>query len=102
MADFQLLKPANPISPAHALYNPEIEIRIASLQLPEKFAWIYRLTVIDDKVADSVKTDIKAIIAEYDVLLKIEQEKAKEILSNELIELQAKKKSFLDIANEHF
>jgi len=102
MADFQLLKPANPISPVHPLYNPETEIRIASLQLPEKFAWIYRLTVCDDKVVDSVKTDIKAIIAEYDVLLKIEQEKAKEILSNELIELQAKKKSFLDIANEHF
>jgi hypothetical protein len=102
MADFQLLKPAQAISSGHALFNADCEIRIATLQLPEKFAWIYRLTVCDDKLPDSTKADIKAIIAEYDSNLKIELEKAKEALSNELVELQAKKKTFLDIANEHF
>jgi hypothetical protein len=102
MADFKLLKPAQPIPCTHPLYNVETEIKIDFLGLPEKFAWIYRLTVCDDKITDSIKTDIKAIIAEYDLLLKIEQDRAKEILSNELIELQAKKKTFLEIANEHF
>jgi hypothetical protein len=102
MADFVYLKPAAAISAEHPLFNLEAEIRIAALQLPEKYAWIYRLSIADDKVPELAKAQAKGAIADCDILLASELEKAKELVKVELIELQAKKKSFLEIAAEHF
>jgi hypothetical protein len=102
MTDFVYLKPAAAISPEHPLFNLEAEIRIAALQLPEKFAWIYRLSIADDKVNESVKLEAKGAISDYEILMNAEMEKAKELVKTELIELQARKKTFLEIANSHF
>jgi hypothetical protein len=102
MADFVYLKPAAAISPEHPLFNLEAEIRIAALQLPEKFAWIYRLSIAEDKVPESVKEAAKGTILDYETLMNAEMEKAKELLKVELVELQARKKTFLEIASSHF
>ena len=101
MTDFVFLKPAAPIAADHALFNQEVEERIAALCLPEKYAWIYRLAIDEDKAPEPVKVQAKGAIADFDVLIKMECLKAQEALKTELMMMQARKRSFLDIANEH-
>ena len=101
MAEFTFLKPALPLSADHVLFNQEVEERVLSLQLPDKYAWIFRLAIADEKANDEAKAVTRAIIVDYDANIKNELFKAQELLKTELIIMQSKKKSFLDIAQEH-
>lgn len=101
MTEFVFLKPAVPIAADHPLFNAEVEERIAALGLPEKFAWVYRLAIDEDKAPEPVKVQAKGAIADYDVLIRMEMIKAHEALKADLLMMQARKRSFLDIANEH-
>lgn len=101
MTDFVFLKPAVPIAAEHPLFSQEVEERIAALGLPDKYAWIYRLAIDEDKAPEPVKAQVKGAITDFDVLIKMECLKAQEALKIELLMMQARKRSFLDIASEH-
>ena len=101
MTDFVFLKSAAPIAADHPLFNAEVEERIAALCLPEKFAWVYRLAIDEDKASEPVKAQAKGAIADFDVLVRMEMIKAQEALKADLVMMQSRKRSFLDIANEH-
>ena len=102
MADFVVLKPAAAISADHPLFNLEAELRIAALSLPDKQAWILRLAIAGEAVPDSAKAVATAIIASHNDLLLQESQKAFDILKQELIDMDARRKSFLEHALQHF
>lgn len=96
MADFIILKPAASIGAEHPMFNLEAEVRIAALGLPERQAWILRLAVANESVPEPAKAVAAAIIASHNDLLLQETARAFETLKQELTEMDARRKSFLE------
>jgi hypothetical protein len=102
MCDFVILKQAAAIGPEHPLFNMEAELRIAALALPDKQAWILRLAIAGESVPDSAKAVATAIIASNNDVLLQETQRAYDVLKQELIDMDARRKSFLEHAMQHF